>query len=434
MGIGSEIGLIIVLVLANGAFAMSEIALVSSRRALLEQRAESGSRGAAAALLLSGEPNLFLSTVQVGITFIGTFAGAFGGAVIAGELAAALTPLPYVGGYSEAAALVLVVAGIGYLSIVLGELVPKRIALSSPERVAALVARPMRMVSVIARPAVAILSASTNLALRLLSVKPEPAPLITGGEIRMMIAHGARAGILEPMEREMLEGVFRLADRRAVELMTPRTQAVWIDVDQPVEDILRVVRSSPSSCFPAVRGSPDRIAGFIETRELVGRDPAGLRVEEHLKPAIEVPEDFPVLRLIELFRDSKTPMALVVDEHGQAAGVVTVIDLLEAIVGDLPQAGEEYEPRVVARPDGSLLVDGRLPIAELGERLHLARLGPADKAYSTLGGFVMHEVGRVPSIGDSFLRLGYRFEVVDMDGFRVDRVLISEAPEPDEEG
>ncbi len=428
MGIGAEVGIILLLVLANGVFAMSEIALISSRRARLEQRAGAGSRGAAAALALTGQPNRFLSTVQVGITFVGTFAGAFGGATIAEELAAILSPIAYIGVHSDVIAFGLVVAGIAYLSLVLGELVPKRIALSSPETIAALAARPMRILSRIAGPLVAILSASTNLVLKFLPVKSESEPIVTEEEIRMMIGHGVQIGVLQPMERELLEGVFRLGDRRAVELMTPRTQAVWLDIQQPVADILRLMKDSPASCFPAVRGSPDRIAGFIETRDLIGVDPERIRMEDYLKPPIEVREHFPALRLIDVFRNSKSPMALVVDEHGQTTGVVMLIDLLEAIVGDLPQAGEEYEPRVVVRSDGSLLVDGGMPIAEVKERLDIAETGPpAEEAYVTLGGFVMHEVGRVPSIGDSFRRFGYSFEVVDMDGFRVDRVLISRA-------
>jgi putative hemolysin len=425
MHTGLEIGLILLLILANGAFSMSEIALISSRRARLEQRADSGSRGARTALLLTGQPNRFLSTVQIGITFVGTFAGAFGGATLAEDLAAILSPIRHIGAHSEAVAFGVVVTSIAYLSLVLGELVPKRIALASPETIASLAARPMRLLSTLAAPLVAVLSASTNLVLRLLPLQRGSEPVVTEEEIRGMIAHGARTGILHPAEREMLEGVFHLNDRYAVELMTPRNQAVWIDLDQPVEDSLRLIRESPSSCFPAFRGSPDRVQGFIETRDLIGLAARDIRLEQHLKPAIEVREHLPALRLVDLFRESKSPVALVVGEDGQPRGVVTVMGLLEAIVGDLPQAGEEYEPRVVSRADGSLLVDGRMPIGELGDRLRVGHLAPEERTYVTLGGFVMNAMGDVPSIGDAFERFGYRFEVVDMDGRRVDRVLVS---------
>jgi putative hemolysin len=431
MQTGAEIGLILLLILANGLFAMSEIALISSRRARLERRARAGSRGAAQALILTQQPNLFLSTVQVGITFVGTFAGAFGGATIAEELALVLDPIPYIGANSQAVSLGVVVGAIAYLSLVFGELVPKRIALSKPEAIAALAALPMRLLSTLAKPLVGILSASTNLALRLLPLKLESEPPVTEEEIRSMIAHGASLGIVHPMEREMLEGVFHLGDRRAVELMTPRNQAMWIDIHQPPAEHLRLIKESASSCFPVVRGSPDNVAGFIETRDLVGLDPENIRLEDHIKRAIEVPEHFPALRLVDLFRQSKSPMALVIDEHGQATGVVTVMNVLEAIVGDLPQAGEEYEPRIVARPGGSLLVDGRISIGELAERLRIDHVAPTGGTYVTLGGFAMDAMGRVPSIGDAFQRFGYRFEVVDMDGLRVDRVLISRTEERD---
>jgi putative hemolysin len=287
----------------------------------------------------------------------------------------------------------------------------------------------MRVLSTIAGPLVKLLSASTNLALKILPLKPESEPPVTEEEIRTMIAHGASVGIVHPMEREMLEGVFHLGDRRAVELMTPRSQVAWIDLDQPLEDILRTIKGSSSVSFPVVKGGRDRVAGFIETRDLIGLDPERIRIEDHLKRAIEVPEQYPALRLVDLFRHSQSPMAIVIDEHGQAVGVVTVLNLLEAIVGDLPQAGERYEPRIVQRPDGSLLVDGRMPIRELEEHLRVTGRARDEKIYVTLGGFVMQEMGRVPSIGDHFIRFGYRFEVVDMDGFRVDRVLISRAEE-----
>lgn len=429
MHIGMEIGLILLLILINGAFAMSEIALVSARRARLDQRVRKGSPGAAAAIGLIEAPNLFLSTVQIGITFVGTFAGAFGGATIARELAVMLDPVPYIGVRSDAVSLAVVVAAITYVSLVLGELVPKRVALFRPEAIAAALARPMRAMSVIARPLVAILSASTELVLRFVPVKPGSEPPVTEDEIRSMIAHGTRTGVLHPTEREMLEGVFRLADRRAVELMTPRNQVLSIDVLDPLPETLRAVRESPFSCFPAVRGGLENVAGLIEGRTLIGLEPGQIRLEDHLKKAVSIPESYPALRLVDLFRDTRSPMALVVDEHGQTIGVVTVMDLLEAIVGDLPQVGEEYEPRIVSRHDGSLLVDGRMSMGELRDRLGAEPAAPEGR-YVTLGGFVMQEMGRIPSIGDSFLQFGYRFEVVDMDGLRVDRVLISKVADP----
>ncbi len=422
---GIEILLIFLLIVGNGVFAMSEIAVISARRVRLAKLGEKGNQGALVALRLTEDPNLFLSTVQVGITVVGTLAGVYGGATIAEKLSVSIAGWPRIGPYATPIAFGFVVAVISYLSLILGELVPKRIALSNPERIATLVAKPMQMVSRIASPIVKFLSFSTNMALKLLPVLPKHEQGVTEEEVRAMIALGTKSGVFLPQEREMVEGVFRLGDRRVADLMTPRSKVLWLEADHPISAALEVIQHHPYSRYPVAKGDLDRVIGFIEARDLVGVSDLSARLASKIKKPLFVPEAFPALRLIERFRISTVPVAIVVGEHGDVMGIVTATDLLEAIVGELPQPEEDFEPRVVEREDGSMLVDGLMSIGELKELLRVDDLGPAEDAYNTLGGFVMHELGRIPKIGDQFDQLGRHFEVVDMDGHRVDRVLIS---------
>jgi putative hemolysin len=428
MGVGFEAAIILAMILANGVFSMSEIAVVSARRARLQKLADGGDAGAAAALEIAGEPNQFLSTVQIGITLIGTLAGAFGGATLASELATPLATVPWIGENAEPVSFALVVAGITYLSLVLGELVPKRIALNAPESIASRMAPPMRALSRFASPAVRFLSFSTEAVLKLLPFRPDSEPTVTEEEVRTMIALGADSGVFHREEREMVEGVFRLGDRRAQDLMTLRSKIVWIDMHRPLSEAMAVVQSHPYSRYPAARGSLDRLAGFVEARDLVGLAGGSSVPESILKKPIFVPETFPALRLIERFRTTRTPVILVVDEHGQVMGMLTPTDVLEAIVGDLPLPLEKVEPKVVRRDDGSLLVDGLTTIDELKDVLAFDEPVEAERTYNTVGGFVLHELKALPNIGDRFVFAGFRFEVVDMDGRRVDRVLISREP------
>jgi putative hemolysin len=432
--IGFELFAILLLVLANGVFAMAEIAVVSARRARLQTWAEQGNPRARMALELAESPGEFLSTVQIGITLVGILAGAFGGARLAEPLAEALRPLPGVGPYRETLSLGLVVVGIAYLSLIVGELVPKQLALTSPERIAMALAGPMRLVSRLASPAVRLLSRSSAAVLRLFRVCPIPEPPVTEGEIQLLMRQGAQAGVFEAAEHEMVQSVFRLGDRRVGALMTPRTAVVWLDLDDPPEILHRTVVETMHAWLPVARGDLDHLLGVARAKDLLvpllSGQPDALETCVH-QPVI-VPESLPALRVLDRFRQGGIHLALVVDEYGGIQGLVTPIDLLEALVGDIPEVGMPAEPSWVRREDGSWLVDGMLPIDEFKERL---ALGPLPRegmgAYQTVSGFVMQQLGRVPSTTDYFSWDGFRFEVVDMDGHRVDKVLVMPLPVED---
>lgn len=425
--IGLEISLIVLLVVANGVFAMAEMAVVSSRKARLKQRSEDGSAGAAVALELADNPHDFLSTVQIGITMIGTLAGAFGGATIAEKLAVYLERFPQAAEHAEPLSISIVVVVISYLSLILGELVPKSIALGNPEKIASVLAPPMKWLSKLGSPAVRFLSLSTRIVLKFLPVKPNKEAPITEEEIKMMIAQGAEHGTFEEAEQEMVEGVFRLGDRRAVELMTPRGNVEWLDVDDPWEANREVIAKSDHSRFPVVEGDLDRVIGVVHVKELFlslqSGAPPDLR--KLARTALFVPELMPALDILERFQTSGEQMALVVDEHGGVEGVATLTDLLEAVVGDLREPGEAVQERIIQREDGSWLVDGSLPISDLVYELDLDEDLVGEGGFNTVGGFILAHLRRIPSAGDHFVAGGWRFEVVDMDRNRIDKVMMT---------
>jgi putative hemolysin len=429
--IGFELVVILLLILANGVFATAEMALVSARKARLQEWADAGNTRARAALELAQNPGEFLSTVQIGITLVGILAGAFGGARLAEPLAAVLRPLPGVGPYSETLSLGLVVGGIAYLSLVVGELVPKQLALTSPERIAAALAGPMRLISRLASPVVRLLSRSTAAVLRLLRVHPVPEPPVTEVEIRLLMQQGAQAGVFEAAEHDMVQSVFRLGDRRIGALMTPRTDIMWLDLDDPPEELHRRVTETVHSWVPVGRGELDHLVGVARAKDLLGPLLTGQieALEAFIRPPVVVPESLPALQVLERFRQAGLHLALVVDEYGGVQGLVTPIDLLEALVGDIPDTGMSAEPAVVRREDGSWLVDGMLPADELKALLPIGALpGEGTGTYQTVSGLVMHQLGRIPATGDQFPWGGFRFEVVDMDGHRVDKVLVTPLP------
>jgi putative hemolysin len=353
--IGFELLVILLLIVANGVFAMAEIAIVSARKARLQQWVQEGNARARMALELAQHPGDFLSTVQIGITLVGILAGAFGGARIAEPLADALRPVPGVGPYSETLSLGLVVVGIAYLSLIVGELVPKQLALTSPERLAAAVAGPMRLVSRLASPAVRLLSRSTAAVLRLFRVRPVPEPPVTESEIRLMMQQGAQAGVFEAAEHEMVQGVFRLGDRRIGSLMTSRTDIVWLDLDDPPEELRRRITETVHSWVPVCRGELDHLVGVARAKDLLVPLLTGQlgELDALIRPPVVVPESLPALRVLERFRQAGIHRALVVDEYGGIQGLVTPVDLLEALVGDIPDAGMPAEPAAVRRDDGS---------------------------------------------------------------------------------
>ncbi len=430
-----EIAIILLLILLNGVFAMSEIAVVSARPIRLRQLAQRGNRGAAAALELAGSPNRFLSTVQVGITLVGIFAGAVGGASIAGQLAALLSGLPWIGRYAGAVSLALVVGSITFLTVVIGELVPKRIALSHAERIAAGVARPMRLLSGVAGPIVRLLSVATDATLRLLGVEAAIEEKVSEEEIRVLVQQSARAGVIEEAERDMVENVFRLGDRPLQTLMTPRPEIAWLDINATDEEWRAVVRDTRHTRFPVCDGDLDHVLGVVLARDLLVDclDDRAFALRGAMLEPFFAPEKVPVLKALEGFKQSGRQMVLLIDEYGGVEGLVTLIDILEAIVGDIPTLEEIEEPPIVQREKGSWLVDGLIGIDDFKDSFNIRAL-PGEGRYQSLGGFVIFMLGRVPSTGSHFGWGGYRFEVADMDRNRVDRVLITAAPAQELEG
>jgi putative hemolysin len=425
-GVAIQITVIVLLILLNGIFAMSETALVSSRKARLRQRAEEGERGARAALELAEEPNRFLSTVQIGISLIGVLAGAFGGATLAEPLAGALRSVPALAPYAEPIAFGAVVVAITYLSLILGELVPKRLALSGAEVVASRVSGPMRLISVITAPAVWFLSASTEAVLWLLRARSGSVSPVSEQEVEILMEEGARAGVFEKEERDLVRRALRLDDRPVRELMTPRPRVVWLDAEDPPEEIRRQAGESRHSYFPVARGDLDDLLGIASVKDAWSRQASGEPADlvGSLRPPSLVPEGAPATDALEAFKRSGLPLALLIDERGHIEGLVTLTDVLEALIGEVPDEDEGGEEQIVRREDGSWLVDGLLAADELKERLGLSALPREEEAdYQTVGGMVMDALGRVPEERDRFEWEGYCFEVVDMDDRRVDKVL-----------
>jgi putative hemolysin len=423
-----EIVIVLALVLLNGFFAMSELAVVSSRPARLETRARTGDRGARLALALARDPGRMLSTVQIGITLVGIVAGAFGGARLAVPFGDALARIPGLAPFSAEIAYTLVIAAITYLSLIVGELVPKHLALRAPERVAGVVAPTVDLLARISTPAVWLLERSSQFVLRILGTDVRSAETVTEEEVRMLIAEGTRTGVFHRQEREMIERVLRLADRPVRAIMTPRVELVWLDVEDGPEEVARIIRESGHSRFVVGKGGLDDVLGVVHVRGLLDGCLAGrpLDLQAALRPIPVVPDTTPIPRALEALRQARVSIALVVDEYGEVEGVVTAEDVLEALVGDMPERRLGEEPAIVRRDDGSLLMDGLLAVDEVKLALALHRL-PEEESYHTLAGFILAQLGRVPAEGEAVLYGGWRFEIVDMDGRRIDKVLVCRA-------
>ena len=422
-----EIIIILVLILANGVLAMAEIAVVSARKARLQQRADEGDDKGRMALELANNPGDFLASVQVGITLVGVLAGAFGGATLAKQISIWLADFPRLAPYSEAIAVGLVVILITYFTLVLGELVPKRLALNNPEDIAAAVAGPMRRLALLVSPVVRLLSASTNLILRLAGVKPSSDPPVTEEEIKVMLNQGTQAGVFAEAEQDMVEAVFRLGDRRVGKLLTPRPEVVWLDTEEAADITQSKILGSVYSRFPVTQGGLDHVIGIVQSKDLLDNLLSGkpLDLLGSLYPPLFVPESMPALKVLELLRHSKVHIALVIDEFGGFQGLVTLFDILELIVGEIPESGERSNLEVIQREDGTWLVDGMLPIDEFKALFHLSELPDELRGYyQTVGGFIMSFLGHIPAASDHFEWSGIRIEVMDMDGMRVDKVLV----------
>lgn len=425
-----EILAVVLLTLINGLLAMSELAVVSSRKSRLEHLANQGSRGARDALRLIDDPSRFLSTVQIGITLVGIFAGAFSGATLGQRLGGWLNTFPLILPNGNAVGIGVTVVSITYLSLILGELVPKRIALAQPERIASFVAGPMRGLSLVATPAVWVLHASTERVLSALGLPSTRDTTVTEEEVKSLIAEGTLSGVFVPQEQEMIQGVLRLADRPVRVIMTPRSRIVWIDVKSDLSTILDMVESNRFSRLLVCDGTVDRPVGVVHTKDLL---PEALRcadiiLTERMTPLLSIPEGTSVLKLLNRFKKEKVHFAVVVDEYGATEGLVTLTDVIEAIAGDLPEQGEEPGPGILKRNDESWLADGMCPTDEV-EAVTGIGMG---KDVKMLAGFVLENLGRIPETGASFIHGDARFEVVDMDGNRIDKVLIEIDRSPSE--
>ena len=429
----TDVLLVLVLILLNGVFAMSEIALVSSRRARLTQLAEGGSAGATRALTLAAEPTRFLSSVQVGITSIGILNGAIGGAAIAAPLRAVFERIPLLAPYAEGLSLTAMVIALAYVSLILGELVPKRLALTNPERIASLIAAPMGMLAAVGRPVVSLLTVSTDTILRLIGVSTVKQPAVTMEEIKVLLEQGTEEGVFEPAEHEMVTNVLNLDDRRVGSVLTPRTEVVYLDLRDPIDANRDKLRSDLHPVLPLCDGGLDNVLGFVRSARVLEQllEDRPLDLAALVEPPLFVPEPMTLMTLLEQFKRTRLPVALVVDEFGAIDGLVSLSDVMSSIVGELPPDPGE-EPMIVRRDDGSWLLDGALDLDTVVRTLEAESLLTEEdrQHYHTLGGIVMLALRRVPITGDVFEKNGFRFEVVDMDRNRVDRVLVSRINPP----
>ncbi|MDO8607674.1 MAG: hemolysin family protein [Phaeospirillum sp.] len=433
MPIAFEIVVLVFLVVLNGCFAMSELAIVSSRRARLAAKAAEGSKGAAMALTLGENPARFLASVQIGITLVGILAGAYSGATLAAQLAAWLTTqFPPLAPASEALSIAIVVGAITYASLIIGELVPKQIALANPEAIAILVARPMAVVARITTPLLWVLEGSSRVILAILRIRPSTDPAVTEEEVKAMVAEGTESGVFEPQEKEMISGVMRFGDRKVRAIMTPRGDVSWIDLDWDAAEISRVVRDCPHSRLPVYRGAPDEVVGAVLAKDLLNGflDGAPFDIAPLIRPLTVVHDNAPALHMLDILKQADIHMALVVDEYGCVQGIVTATDILASILGSLSEHGEDYEGAIIQRENGSWLLDGDVAVDLVAERIGCRGLEGKDGDYITIAGFILAQLRSIPTAGDAFKWGGWRFEVMDMDGRRIDKVLISRDDEP----
>ncbi|TDR72484.1 hemolysin family protein [Paludibacterium purpuratum] len=425
----------LLLILFNAIFAMSELALISSRKVRLQQWAEEGDKGAQSALALVEDPTRFLSTIQIGITFISITSGVYAEASIASDVHGWLQPYPLLAPFSKPLADAIVIFFVTALSLLLGELVPKRLAMHNPELVARALARPMRVLSQLTAPLVRVLSASTDGLLRLIGVKKSSEPSITEEEIRVLMEQGADEGVFDRAEQELVENIFRLDDRKVVSIMTPRKDIVSVDLADPQPDNFALLQESPYSRFPVCKNGMEHIVGILESKrmldQLLGGGPIDFPAD--LTPPLYVPASVSLMQLLEQFKMARTHIALVVDEYGELEGLVTMNDVLEAIVGDLPATDQE-DDSIVQRDENSWLMDGAVTLDDFKEFFDIDHdeLLPGEETGNihTLGGIMMYQLGRVPQVADRIECMDFAFEVVDMDKTRVDKIMVTRHPVP----
>lgn len=423
----TEVLIILGLILLNGFFSMSEMAIVSAKKNRLQTKANKGSKKAATALKLAENPNQFFSTVQFGITLIGILSGAYGGATLAQKIGQEIAKISGFESYGEGIGVAIVVILITYLSLVVGELVPKRIALNSAEKVSVSVAGIMNFLSKLAKPFVFLLSKSTNLLLRVLGVKAASEPAVTEEDLKNMLMEGKQTGVIEESEQTMVERIFRLSDRDVSAVMTPRTEIVFLELDDTQEEILQKITESPYTRFPVISESYDDVIGIVNSKDLLLQlsSHGKIDLEKVMQDAFFLPETTPALETVEILKKSGFEIALIIDEYGGVLGLVGMGDILQSIIGNVSSPLETEDEEVVLRDDGSWLFDGMIQIDELKEHLGIERLPEEEEGrYETLSGLMMAVLNRIPLTGDYFDWNDFRFEVVDMDGRRVDRVMV----------
>ena len=426
----SDVAIILALVALNGVFAMSELAIVSARKARMEALARTGRtrRGARAALQLAAEPAKFLSTVQIGITLIGVVAGAYSGSSLGGPTAARLEALGLAHDTAETVGFALVIGLTTYASLIVGELVPKQFALRKPEPVAAFVALPMTWLAVGAKPVVWLLDTTSLLIFKLFRLDRESDDQVTAEELHLIVAEASKSGVIEEHERSIISGVVRLADRPVREVMTPRTEVCWLDVALDADGVRAAMLARPHARLPVAEGSVDAVVGVVETRDIAAALIEGRAVDLRalMRPAMVVPDQLDAMDALGRLREAELPMALVHDEYGHLEGIVTPADLLIAIAGEFASdADPDTSPNVVVRDDGSLLVAGQMAADALAERLGIDL--PEDRDYATVAGLALAILRHLPHEGESFVEQGWTFEIVDLDGRRIDKLLVSQA-------
>ena len=428
-----DVAILLALIAINALFAMAEVALLTAKRSKLQRMVDAGDRQAAAALELGEDPNRFLSTVQVGITTIGILNGVVAESALSAPFAVWLESVGVASETSGWLASTLIVVIITYLSIVLGELVPKRIGQSNPEPIARIVARPMLTLAQIARPLVKLLSGSTQVLLRMVGIRNAGTPVVTEEEIHALLEEGSDAGIIEENERQMVRNVFRLDDRQITSLMVPRSDIICLDLDEPLNENLQRIQGSEHSRFPVCKGGFNEVVGIINAKVLLAQTLRGETPDfkTDLQPAVFVPESLTGMELLEHFKSSGVQMAFVIDEYGEIQGLITLQDLIEAIAGEFKPDDHE-DAWAIQRQDGSWLLDGIIPVPELKDTLGLETVPEEDKGrYNTLSGMLMLLMGCIPTAGEAVEWESWRFEVVDMDGKRIDKVLATPLTTPD---
>ncbi|HEY0337072.1 MAG TPA: hemolysin family protein [Burkholderiales bacterium] len=427
-----ELLVLLLLFFVNGLFSMSEMAVVSSRKARLQQLDEEGRTGAGAALELANDPSHFLSTVQVGITIIGITSGAFGEATLSNQVADWLSQWALLAPHAKGIAVALVVSAITIGSLLIGELVPKRLALVNPEAVASVVARPMKWLSALVYPVVRVLSLATDAILRLIGRRAVESPPVTEEEIRVLMEQGAEAGVFEEHEHQLVSRVFRMDELRVTSVMTPRTDIVYLDLEEPEETLLHRITDAPHSRFPVTRGDLDNIEGIVEVKALLADLVRGHKIDLQsrlLKP-LYIPETLTVTDLLASFKKHRHTMAFIVNEYGELQGLATLNDAMQALVGDIAAVDDGGDKDIVKRDDGSWLIDGGVSVDRFKDALSIEQPLPEEDtgSYNTLGGFSMLQLGRVPQVADRFEWDHLKFEVVDMDRNRVDKLLVTRLP------